>query len=116
MLLLTDVAKLFWRDGIDRSMLESPLLDARLSSGSSAGNAHAKPFVGAAAIGSGIPDTLLGFGLMTGALRGGWLAREPALGLNGDNGDVPLGLCSLVMPRCCWRFDTRDTLEAFWLS
>jgi hypothetical protein len=43
MLLLMDVAKLFWRDGtFECSALDSPLLDARLSSGSnSAGKAQA---------------------------------------------------------------------------
>lgn len=74
MLLLMEVAKLFWRDGtVERSTLESPLLEALRSSGGSksAGKAQAYPFVGAAAMGSGIPDTLRGLGLMTGARRGG---------------------------------------------
>ncbi|MBE7180267.1 MAG: hypothetical protein INR71_03500 [Terriglobus roseus] len=74
MLLLIDVAKLFCRDGIDLpsapSMLDSALLDRRRSPMALSGKAHGKPFVGAAAVGSGIPDTLRGFGLMTGARRG----------------------------------------------
>ena len=83
-------------------MLDSPLLEPRLSSGSaSAGNAQAKPLVGAAAIGSGMPETLRGFGVITGALLGGWLARPPVLGPSGDNGDVPFGLGSIVIPLCC---------------
>ena len=118
MLLLTDVAKLPWREGaLDRSTLDSPLLDVRFSSWSksSAGKAQAKPLVGAAAMGSGMPDTLLGLGLMTGARRGGWLARGAAR--LGDRGEVPLGRASgFVMPRCCWRFETSETRDAFWLS
>lgn len=74
MLLLMDVAKLFCLDGmdlVDLSMLESPLLEPRRSSGSSwSGKAQGKPFVGAAAMGSGMPETLRGLGLMTGARRG----------------------------------------------
>lgn len=118
MLLLIDVAKLFWRDGtVERSTLDSPLLEALLSSGSnSAGKAQAKPLVGAAAIGSGIPDTLRGFGLMTGARRGGWITRGP-FRPSGDKGEAPLGRDSrFVIPRCCWRFETRETREVFWLS
>jgi hypothetical protein len=74
MLLLIDVAKLFCRDGtFERPKLDSPLLEALLSSWSysAPGKAQAKPLVGAAAMGSGMPDTLRGLGLITGALRGG---------------------------------------------
>jgi len=68
-------------------------------------------------MGSGMPDTLLGLGLITGALRGGWFTRGPALGPRGDNGEAPFGRCSpAVMPRCCWRLDTSETRDAFWLS
>jgi hypothetical protein len=118
-LLLMDVAKLFWREGtLERSALDSPLLDALRSPllGSSPGKAQAKPLVGAAAIGSGIPDTLRGFGLITGALLGGWMARGPPFCPLGDRGDAPLVRGSPVIPRCCCKFDTSDTLEAFWLS
>lgn len=54
-------------------MLDSPLLDALLSScsKSSAGKAQANPLVGAEAVGSGAPDTHRGFGVITGARRGG---------------------------------------------
>ena len=92
MLLLMDVAKLFCREGIDRvdlSMLESPLLEPRRSSGSASGKAHGKPLVGAAAMGSGIPETLLGLGLMTGARRGGWFERSEVLGPKGERGGGP---------------------------
>jgi len=40
MLLLIEVAKLFWREGIECPTLDSPLLDPLLSSGS-AGKAQA---------------------------------------------------------------------------
>ena len=117
-LLFTEVAKLFCRDGIEWSMLDSPLLDPRLSSGSnSAGKAQAYPFVGAAAMGSGIPDTLRGLGLITGARRGGCCTRGPALGPKGESGETPFGRCSaVVIPRCCCRLETRETRETFWLS
>lgn len=69
MLSVNDVAKLFCREGIvERSALDSPLLDARRSSGSaSAGKAQACPLVGAAAIGSGTPDMFLWIGRIGGA-------------------------------------------------
>jgi hypothetical protein len=63
-----------------------------------------------------MPETLRGLGLMTGARRGGGFDRTPARGPSGDNGVAPFERGSLVMPRCCWRFDTRETREAFWLS
>jgi hypothetical protein len=67
-------------------------------------------------MGSGIPDTLRGFGLMMGAWRGGWLDRDP-FRTNGDSGDAPLIRASgWVIPRCCWRFETSDTRDVFWLS
>lgn len=93
-------------------MLDSPLLEAIWSSSkSSAGKAQAYPLVGADAVGLGAPDTLLGLGVMTGARRGGGPLRF------GDSGEVPLGLDSgLAMPLCCWRFETSETREAFWLS
>jgi hypothetical protein len=50
-------------------------------------------------MGSGIPDTLRGFGLMTGALRGGWEMRGPPLRPSGDSGEAPLGRESAGMPR-----------------
>jgi hypothetical protein len=105
-LLLMDVAKLFCRDGtLERSMLDSPLLEVLFSSCSYSsvvpGKAHANPLVGAAAMGSGIPETLLGFGVITGARRGGWEARGPFC-LIGDRGEVPLGRDSgCAIPRCC---------------
>ena len=55
---------------------------------------------------------------MTGARRGADPGPELELArLNledkGDSGIEPLTLAS-GMPRCCCRFDTRDTREAFW--
>jgi len=126
MLLLIDVAKLFWREGtFERVMLDSPLVDVCATGplysacgvGTSgwSGKAQGKPGVGAEAVGSGIPDTLLGLGVMTGARRGGCWAREPLR--VGDRGEVPLGRTSgFAMPRCCCRFETSETRDGFWLS
>ena len=73
-MLLDDAAKLSCLDVPDRTLIESASLEARVRSGFAvtgrSGNAQGKPFVGAAAIGSGMPETLRGFGLMTGARRG----------------------------------------------
>lgn len=64
-----------------------------------------------------MPETLRGFGLITGARRGGWLARIPLLRTDGDNGETPLTRWSgLVMPRCCCRLETSETRDVFWLS
>lgn len=67
-------------------------------------------------MGSGMPDTLLGLGLMTGARRGGWIARGPPLRPSGERGDDPFGRTSPVIPRWCWRLDTKDARDTFWLS
>jgi hypothetical protein len=120
-LLLIDVAILFCRVGrFERSMLESPLLECLLSlssDGSQApGKAHAKPLVGAAAMGSGAPDTFRGFGLMTGATRGIVRRGPPLRTPSGDSGEVPLGRGSPVIPRWCCKLETRETLEPCWLS
>ena len=73
--------------------------------------------VGAAAVGSGIPETLRGFGLMIGARRGVAAGRRPPdRWPRGEIGAEPLVRTSVEMPRCCWRFDTSDVLETFWLS
>jgi hypothetical protein len=115
MLLFIEFAKLFCRDG-RCSMLE--LLDRRWSSGSScwSGKAQGKPLVGAAAVGSGMPETLRGFGLITGARRGTAAGRKPVRFPRGDKGPAPLDCALVVIPLCCCKFDTKDVLETFWLS
>jgi hypothetical protein len=44
------------------------------------------------------------------------MGRVPPFRAMGDRGDVPFGRESPVIPRCCCRLDTSETLEAFWLS
>ena len=64
-----------------------------------------------------MPDTLRGFGLITGARRGGLLARMLLLRTCGDSGEAPLMRASgLVIPRCCCRLETSETRDVFWLS
>lgn len=69
-----------------------------------------------------MPDTLRGFGLITGARRDGppfkALAARSLLNRDdsGDVGAIEPFVRESGIPRCCWRFDTSDTLEAFWLS
>lgn len=119
MLLLIEAAKLFCLDGMDRSTLDSSLLDPRrmLSGSGWSGKAHGKPFVGAAAVGSGMPDTLRGLGLMTGALRGTTCDLRPGVRTpNGERGPTPFGLWSVVIPRCCCRLETSEARDAFSLA
>jgi hypothetical protein len=53
---------------------------------------------------------------MTGARRGAAACRMPVRCPIGDIGPAPLVRTSVEMPRCCWRFDTNEVLETFWLS
>ena len=89
-MLLDEAAKLSCRDVPDLTLIESASLDARVLSGLAvtgrSGNAQGKPLVGAAAIGSGMPETLRGLGLMTGARRGALFARAPARLSSGERG------------------------------
>ena len=116
-MLLAEAAKLSLRDAPDRTLAESASLEALCPSdleSDRSGKAQGKPFVGAAAIGSGMPDTFRGLGLMTGARRGGLLVRMATWLLGGERGAfTPLLRGSVVMPRSRCKLDTSDARDAF---